>query len=154
MKCRILNKTKDKDFSIYYKDIRTYFKKTLKILNITTDFEITLILVDDQKIQEINKTYRQKNYPTDVITFENEDRETDFYLGDIFISLERCKVQAEKYNHSLKREFCFLFVHGLLHSLGYDHLTYQEEEEMFSLQKMILEGLKWINLKMLSMVYF
>ena len=62
-------------------------------------------------------------------------------LGDIFISYDHAVSQAEEYGHSLKREMCFLFTHGLLHLLGYDHMQEDEEKEMFALQKEILEKL-------------
>ena len=59
-------------------------------------------------------------------------------LGDIYISLDKARSQAEEYGHSFKREICFLAVHGFLHLLGYDHMTKEDEEEMFSLQELIL----------------
>ena len=61
-------------------------------------------------------------------------------LGDIYISLDKASEQAKEYGHSMKRELCFLFVHGLLHLLGYDHMKKEDEEIMFSLQDKILEG--------------
>ena len=62
-------------------------------------------------------------------------------LGDIFISVDHAKMQAEEYGHSLKREMCFLFTHGLLHLLGYDHIEKDDEEKMLRIQKSILEAL-------------
>ena len=61
-------------------------------------------------------------------------------LGDIYISIDQAKLQAKEYGHSLKRELCFLAVHGFLHLLGYDHMTKEEEEKMFHLQKEILDA--------------
>ena len=62
-------------------------------------------------------------------------------LGDIFISVDHAKSQAEEYGHSLRREMCFLFTHGLLHLLGYDHMKEEDEKVMFTLQKEILKEL-------------
>ena len=61
-------------------------------------------------------------------------------LGDIYISIDKAKSQAIEYGHSFKREICFLAVHGFLHLLGYDHMNKEDEEEMFSLQELILNG--------------
>jgi probable rRNA maturation factor len=128
---------------IYNKIIET----TLNHLNIDDDVELSVILVNDDKIHEINRDYRHIDRSTDVISFALEDSE-QFYvegmprsLGDIFISVDHAKSQAAEYGHSLKREMCFLFTHGLLHLLGYDHMTEEEEKEMFALQDEILSKL-------------
>lgn len=150
MKVSIVNKSKNAELSVYYKDIRKYFKKTFKVLNIEQSFDISLILVKPEEIKEINRKYRKIDKVTDVISFaslENNDdfifeMEEDIYLGDVFINVEAVISQAKKYNHSIKREFCFLFVHGLLHCLGYDHMTKEEEKIMFDIQKNIIEDLK------------
>ena len=101
-----------------------------------------IIIVDEEKIQEINREYRNIDRPTDVITFALEDYEDikleHRMLGDIYISLDKARSQAEEYGHSFKREICFLAVHGFLHLLGYDHMTKEDEEEMFLLQELIL----------------
>lgn len=116
-----------------------------KLLKIEDDLELSCIIVDDTEIHRINKEYRQIDRPTDVISFAYEDDETfeiegmPRQLGDIFISIDKAHSQADEYGHSFKREFCFLFTHGLLHLLGYDHVNSQEEEEMmFGLQEVIL----------------
>lgn len=117
-------------------------------LNIKEDIELSCIFVDDKKIHEINKEYRQVDRPTDVISFALEDNDVFLVegmprnLGDIFISIDRAKVQAEQYGHSIKREMCFLFTHGLLHLLGFDHMDKEEEKEMFKMQDTILDTLK------------
>ena len=109
----------------------------------------SIIFVDEAKIQEINKAYRNIDRVTDVISFALEDQKDDFQLeervlGDIFICIPRMQEQAVSYGHSEKRELAFLVVHGLLHLLGYDHQTKIDEEKMFGLQKEILdeEGIK------------
>lgn len=116
----------------------------LGYLHIEDDVELSCLLIDDQRIHEINKQYRNIDRSTDVISFALEDSE-DYRiegmprsLGDIFISVEHAKMQAKEYEHSLHREMCFLFTHGLLHLLGYDHMNENDEKEMFALQKEIL----------------
>jgi len=107
------------------------------------DGEFNIIIVDNKKIQELNKEYRNIDKVTDVISFALEDDETyklDNYrmLGDIYICIEKTYSQAEEYGHSFKRELSFLAVHGLLHLLGYDHMTEEEEKIMFSKQEEVL----------------
>ena len=100
------------------------------------DGNIELILVGDKKIHELNKEYRKKDKPTDVISFaylevtEYEKSEGDIIVGDIFISVDTAKMQARDKGHDLKRELAILFVHGLLHVFGFDHQTDEEEAEM------------------------
>lgn len=121
---------------------------TAQLLNIEDDLELSCIIVDDNKIHEINKDYRQIDKSTDVISFAMEDNDQYYVagmprsLGDIFISIDHAKTQAKDYGHSLKREMCFLFTHGLLHLLGYDHMNEDDEKEMFDLQKQILTTLQ------------
>ena len=104
-----------------------------------------LIIVDNKYIHELNKTYRNIDRETDVITFALEDDETvingsdERLLGDIYISLDKAKSQAEEYGHSLLRELSFLAVHGFYHLLGYDHMTEEDEKVMFGKQKEVLE---------------
>lgn len=104
-----------------------------------------VIFVDDKKIQEINKNYRGIDRVTDVISFALEDGDDNVnfefgrLLGDIYICVPRMKQQAIEYGHSLKREMGFLTIHGLLHLLGYDHMTKEEEKIMFTKQELILD---------------
>ncbi|MEC2182188.1 rRNA maturation RNase YbeY [Bacillus spizizenii] len=116
--------------------------------------EVSVTIVTNEDIQQINKDYRGKDTPTDVISFALEEEgegeveivgaEMPPVLGDIIISADRTREQAEEYNHSFKRELGFLAVHGFLHLLGYDHMTKEEEKEMFTKQKDLLDayGLK------------
>lgn len=104
-----------------------------------------IIFVDNNKIKKINKTFRNIDKETDVISFALEDDKTfntdKFrFLGDIYISIDKARSQANEYGHSLKREICFLSIHGLLHLLGYDHMNKEEEKVMFNLQEEILDG--------------
>lgn len=131
----------------YEEDFKAIIEQALKTLHIEDDVEVSCVLVDDERIHEINREYRHIDRSTDVISFAMEDND-QFYvegmprsLGDIFISVDHAKKQAEEYGHSLKREMCFLFTHGILHLLGYDHMTDEQEKEMFGLQDEILGAL-------------
>lgn len=102
-----------------------------------------VIIINNDEIHRMNKEYRGVDRPTDVISFALEDDETFVktdmrVLGDIYISIDKAKEQAKNYGHSLKRELSFLTIHGILHLLGYDHMTSEDEKEMFGLQEMIL----------------
>lgn len=118
-----------------------YSLNYLKLENVM----FNIIIVDNNTIHSINKEYRGVDRPTDVISFALEDDtsfiETEFrILGDIYISIDKAREQAESYGHSLKREISFLTVHGLLHLLGYDHMNEEDEKLMFGLQELILDG--------------
>lgn len=127
--------------------IREIFSRVKSNEKLSGEIEVTLSLVSDDEIQSLNKEYRGKDEPTDVLSFPLFSREElrevpeDFplTLGDIVISLDRASQQAKDYNHSLLREFCFLALHGLLHLLGYNHDTAEGEAEMFSYQNKLLE---------------
>lgn len=116
-----------------------------------SDAEVSVTFVTNEIIQEINKEYRGKDTPTDVISFAMEElgegeqeivgANEPRMLGDIVISLDRTKEQAADYGHSFERELGFLAVHGFLHLLGYDHMTEEEEKEMFAKQENILSSL-------------
>ena len=105
-----------------------------------------LIIVDNPYIHELNKNYRNIDRETDVITFALEDDDTMVLpenirvLGDIYISIDRARSQAEEYGHSFLREICFLAVHGFYHLLGYDHQTPEEEKVMFGKQEEVLSS--------------
>ncbi|CAM2760067.1 rRNA maturation RNase YbeY [Dolosigranulum pigrum] len=122
-------------------------------LELEENCAMSVIIVDNEEIQNINREYRQKDAVTDVISFALEESvvEDDFpaiqevmdesrELGDIFVSFQRAQEQAVEYGHSFKRELGFLVVHGFLHLNGYDHMTEEEEAEMFDLQRDILDG--------------
>lgn len=126
-------------------------------LNISKKAEVSITVVSNEKIREINRDYRDKDQVTDVISFAIEDDDEDLFkefdldgitiprdLGDIFISYDVAIEQATEYEHSVERELGFLMVHGFLHLNGYDHMTVEEEKIMFSLQEEILKeyGLK------------
>lgn len=118
--------------------------------NVQEGSELSVTFVSNERIQEINREYRDKDRPTDVISFALEEmgegemeivgEDIPRILGDIIISIPTAREQAQEYNHSFMRELGFLAVHGLLHLLGYDHMNEQDEKRMFDRQKEILDG--------------
>lgn len=139
----INNLTDEKIEELKYLD--EVIRYTLKCEN-ALDSELDVIIVDNEYIHKINREYRGVDRPTDVISFALED-EPDIkldhrILGDIYISIDKAREQANEYGHSLKRELCFLTVHGVLHLLGYDHMKSKKDEEvMFGKQDKILNDL-------------
>ena len=135
----IFNTTDEKiDFS----EVDSVIKFSCKHLNIENPL-LNIVIVDNEKIREINKEYRNKDAVTDVISFAFEEvKDVNYedvrFLGEIYISYERCKEQAKDYGHSVRREFCYLAVHGLLHLLGYDHMTEEDKKVMRALEEEIL----------------
>ncbi|GAK06440.1 MULTISPECIES: rRNA maturation RNase YbeY [Geomicrobium] len=115
-----------------------------KHLELDETTECSLVFVHEDRIQELNRDYRNKDAVTDVLSFALNDDEQmpgdEHVLGDIVICVERMKEQAEEYEHSIERELAFLSVHGLLHLLGYDHMDEEEEREMFTLQEELLSA--------------
>ncbi len=110
-------------------------KNAYQYMGLIEDKEISFIFLTNQEIHTMNLNYRNKDYATDVLTFPGEGE----YLGDIFISIDKVQEQAKEFNHSIEVEMSFMFVHGFLHSIGYDHMTDEEYKEMFDLQDRILE---------------
>ncbi len=104
----------------------------------------SLVVVSNAAIRKLNKQWRGKDYATDVLSFPLEleipPPGAPWEIGEIVISAEKAQEQAEEYGHSFKRELAFLFVHGFLHVLGFDHETPAEEKEMFGRQKEVLKA--------------
>ncbi len=128
-------------------------------LKLPENTEMSVTLMDNEHIHEINKKYRGVDKPTDVISFaieeddpdevpiilpEDEEFDIPKNIGDIMVSMDKVKEQAEYLGHSEERELGFLVVHGFLHLNGYDHMKEDDEKEMFGLQREILDayGLK------------
>ena len=143
------------DFNSFDESLNTYqsvyedlLVKTLNHLKLHFEPLVSVTLVDNDFIHNINRDYRHIDRPTDVISFafldgdENKDKifqsEKMVVLGEIYISFDKAREQAISYGHSLDRELKFLFVHGLLHLLGYDHMNKEDEKIMFALQEEIL----------------
>lgn len=146
MALNIFNQTSYRGYSKYLQDFRAILKRTREVLGIKGRRSVSVIFVDDGQIQEINRDYRNIDRPTDVISFALADsqEEGDYVeeeLGDIFINIDAARRQAADYGHSERREICFLFTHGLLHLNGFDHQTPEQEKEMISYQKLILDEL-------------
>lgn len=114
--------------------------------SIPPGLEVSLTLTDNPGIHQLNREYRGVDRPTDVLSFPQFAAEEPIpagaTLGDIVISLPQMAAQAREYGHSQKREFCFLFVHGLLHLLGYDHeISAAAEKRQFARQREVLAAL-------------
>ena len=125
------------------------------------EVQVALVVTDNEGIREINRESRGIDRETHVLSFPNvdfeqagefqidEDREADYFdpdtgeliLGDIMISAERVKQQAEEYGHSLRREFAFLVAHSMFHLCGYDHMEEQDAKVMERKQEEVLERL-------------
>lgn len=129
--------------------IRKLLNHAAKEEELAGELEVSVTFMTDADIQEVNATYRGKNVPTDVISFALEEltegevaiipeEGMPTALGDILISVETAERQAGEYGHDINREIGFLALHGFLHLLGYDHITEEEEVEMFGRQKEIL----------------
>lgn len=113
-------------------------QKTAEVYDIAPYTEVSVVLGNDEYIHTLNRQYRDKDCPTDVLSFAlNEGAEPEIIdgpeevlLGDIIISIETAARQAEEYEHSLERELAYLTIHGMMHLLGYDHMTEEDKEEM------------------------
>ena len=139
----ITNNTKVDVDTKLLSDVANYTLKYEKVNNALAN----IIIVDNRKIRQLNKEYRNIDKVTDVISFALEDDDTFVslpirVLGDIYISIDKAIEQAEEYGHSLKRELAFLTTHGMLHLLGYDHMKKEDELIMFKRQDEILDELE------------
>lgn len=105
---------------------------------------LSVVFVSNKEIQKLNKTWMGKDYPTDVLSFPMDLAEPlpglPYEIGELIISLEKADEQANEYGHSFERELAFLFVHGCLHVLGFDHMNAKDEKDMFGRQKEILDA--------------
>lgn len=139
---------------------REVAQSVLELENCPYDSQVNLVLTDNSGIHEVNRQFRGIDAPTDVLSFpmipfetpadyQILDQDESFFdldteellLGDIMISAERVISQAEDYGHSIKREFCFLVAHSMLHLLGYDHMVPEEAAIMEQKQEAALEKL-------------
>lgn len=115
-------------------------ESAFKQLKLCENLVFDVNVVSSAQIKSINKKYRGIDKVTDVISFANRDEQTLFVplLGEIFICLDKAKQQAKEYKHSVQRELIFLFTHGLLHLLGFDHQNKKDEKQMMDLSKKII----------------
>lgn len=144
------NRTSTEIEESYLEAIRQTALESLRFEGVEEACEISVSIVGDAEIKSINKAFRDIDNATDVLSFpqltfdEGEiagvNENGEIILGDIVISLDKAIFQAEEYGHSLKRELAFLTAHSMLHLLGYDHMTPEEETEMIQKQKGILNA--------------
>ncbi|MBN0919130.1 rRNA maturation RNase YbeY [[Mycoplasma] gypis] len=117
-----------------------------KVFNSKKNLSVDLLLTNNEKMQKFNKKYRKKDYPTDILSFPFEEDELIKILdvrplGQIIMSWEKIESQAVEYGHSIKREFSYIFAHGIAHLFGFDHQTEEEEKEMNSYVDQIMNNL-------------
>lgn len=122
----------EEEYKQILENLRAYFK-------IEKVVSVDVTIVDNKKIQKLNKKYRDKDYATDVLSFGFDEKELYqdlpiLPLGELVISHEKVEAQATEFNHSIRREYCYLFAHGLIHLMGYDH---EKEDERIAMNKMV-----------------
>ncbi|NMB20757.1 MAG: rRNA maturation RNase YbeY [Firmicutes bacterium] len=145
MEVLINNELESEDLGHYEELITRAFALAAQLEGLQGDIEVSVTFVDDTAIQELNRDYRGIDEPTDVLSFPQDD-EDDFgvlaeiptTLGDIVISLQRARDQAEEYGHSVTREVLYLAVHGFFHLVGYDHHTPDEQRSMREREEQVL----------------
>ncbi len=132
-----------------YDIIKGVVREALALENFAADTDVSISLVDNDEIRDLNRTYRGVDSPTDVLSFpmlEGEDNikilDMPLMLGDIVISLERAREQCKDYGHSFEREAGYLTAHGMLHLMGYDHQTEEDKKIMRQKEECVLEKLK------------
>lgn len=137
-------------YDAYEEIYRKLYDRVFSHLGLKDNYFTDVTIVNNEEIHKINREYRHVDRPTDVISFAFMDDKNEIVpkdgspisLGEIIISYEKAESQAKEYGHSLLREMSFLFVHGMLHLLGYDHMEKDDETLMFRLQDEILGGLQ------------
>ena len=137
------------DYDRREEEYRNIMETAFSLLGVSVNYEVDVSLVDEEEIQTINREYRNIDKVTDVISFAFNDDDSELgaivgediprLLGEIFVCVPRALQQAKEIGNSDERELSFLFCHGLLHLLGYDHMKKEDEEVMFPLQEKILE---------------
>lgn len=152
MKVRITYENKVTEKNEYENIIESVCKEGAHIYGLDEDAELSVVLCDNTYIHELNKTYRNIDRPTDVLSFALNEGEEEGYdgpdtklLGDIVISLDKTLEQADEYGHSFERELAYLTVHGMLHILGYDHMTDEDKTEMRKEEEFVLHRLGFVR---------
>ena len=144
MEITVYNRT-NQDAGVFEQLFEKIAEKAEQRLALSDDYELSVTFVRSRTIHTINRDYRGIDRPTDVISFAiRDDMEFEMVegmndLGDIFINIDYARKQAKQYGHSYRREIAFLFTHGMLHCLGYDHMKEEDEKVMFALQDEILD---------------
>lgn len=149
MKILLRNEQKCKEFGDDFKKVvKAAIKASIKYMGYGSDYEISVLITDNEKIHVLNRQFRGVDSPTDVLSFPMfeydddgniiDDKSGNKALGDIVISLERALWQAQEYGHSETREVAFLTVHSMLHLFGYDHEEEEDRKEMRLAEEEIL----------------
>lgn len=145
MDLTLVNQTDQPDWENYLSLFEAIIEAGKPFIPISDSYECAVIFVTPSEIKQINQQYRNLDQATDVISFALQEAEQTEYetniLGDIFINIAAVDKQAKDYGHSQAREVGFLFLHGLLHLLGYDHTNLADETKMFHLQDEILKDI-------------
>ena len=145
------------EITISYSDMRFFNEETETLIyrvlekgaemqQVSEEAELSVMICDAPVIHELNRTYRNVDAPTDVLSFalnegdEEDCAEEEAALGDIVINIDRAAEQAKEYGHSREREIAYLAVHGFLHILGYDHYEEEEKKEMRAAEEAILSA--------------
>ncbi len=145
MNYEFINQSHELSWKNYKQFVNQITARVETVLKLDKHYDFSIILVEPETIRSINSEYRNIDKVTDVISFASLDEdsfispESSIELGDIFVNVKAIREQANDYGHSLKREFCFLITHGILHLLGYDHMKSDEEAIMIRLQEEILD---------------
>ena len=133
--------------------IKEVVSRVLEEEKVLPEVDVYITLTNNEEIHKINKEYRDVDRPTDVLSFpmyerdeiaglkNDTDDEIEKILGDIIVSIEKVRAQAEEYGHSFERELAYLVTHGMLHLLGYDHMIEEEKAVMRKREEEILETL-------------
>ncbi len=145
MDLTLVNQTDQPDWENYLSLFEAIIEAAKPFIPLSDSYECAVIFVTPSEIKQINQQYRNLDQATDVISFALQEAEQTEYetniLGDIFINIAAVDKQAKDYGHSQAREVGFLFLHGLLHLLGYDHTNLADETKMFHLQDEILKDI-------------
>ncbi|VEU75696.1 metal-dependent hydrolase [Mycoplasmopsis maculosa] len=131
-----------KEFKQILRNLQTYFKLENK------EISVDVLITNNEEIKKLNKKFRNKDYATDILSFDFSGKDIYknlpiFPLGELIISHEKVKQQAKEFNHSIKREYCYLFTHGLVHLMGFDH---ELEEERIQMNKIVDDIFKPLNI--------
>ena len=130
--------------------IESAASQAMRLAGAPSDSELTIVLTDDNELQRLNWEFLNVDAPTDVLSFPADFIDPDSqhpYLGDILVSVQRARQQADLQNHSAKQELLLLIVHGVLHLLGHDHAEETEKAQMWSLQDQILSQISGEEVK-------
>ena len=127
-------------FDIDLDNVKRVVKKFLDYYKLK-GYKVSIALVDDEEIREVNKNYRNSDSTTDVLSFSSseEEKKEEKFLGEILINYNQTERQAPSFNHTPWEEFVFILVHGLLHLLGYDDSNEKDKEKMISLGEEVIK---------------